>query len=108
MLVIYADDFKFAGPTENMDTAWASTRRAVNIGEPELYDRYFGCQHVEFTNVTLPRKARPFAHVFDSQTSAAAQTRHRTNDFWQHDPTNRTWTRCHLQPRKKLLEPGDR
>jgi hypothetical protein len=24
---------------------------------------------VEFNNVTLPKKAHPFAHVFDSQTA---------------------------------------
>ena len=107
MLVVYVDDFKLAGPTENMEKAWASIKRAVNIGDPEPYDRYFGCQHVEFNNVTLPRKAHPFAHVFDSQAAAAARTQHRTNDFWQHDPINKTWTRYHLQPRKKFLEPGD-
>ena len=107
MLVVYVDDFKLAGPTENMDKAWASIRRAVKIGDPELYDRSFGCQHVEFSNVTLPRKAHPFAHVFDSQAAAAARTQHRTNDFWQHDPVSKTWTRYHLQPRKKFFEPGD-
>ena len=107
MLVVYVDDFKLAGPTENMEKAWASIKRAVNIGEPEPYDRYFGCQHVEFSNATLPRKAHPFAHVFDSQAAAAARTQHRTNDFWQHDPINKTWTRYHLQPRKKFFEPGD-
>ena len=90
-----------------MDKAWASIRRAVNIVDPEPYDRYLGCQHVEFNNVTLPRKAHPFAHVFDSQPAAAAETQHRTNDFWQHDPINKTWARYHLQPRKKLFEPGD-
>ena len=68
------DDFKFAGPTENMDKAWASIKRAVNIGDPEPYDRYFGCQHVEFNGVKLPSKAHPFAHVFDSQSAAAAHT----------------------------------
>ena len=57
MLVVYVDDFKLAGPTENMDKAWASIKRAVNIGDPEPYDRYFGCQHVEFNNVTLPSKS---------------------------------------------------
>ena len=91
-------NFKLAGPTENMEKAWASIRRAVNIGDPEQYDRYFGCQHVEINNVTLPRKAHPFAHVFDSQSAAAARTQHRTK---------KTWTRYHLQPRKKLFEPGD-
>ena len=78
----------------------------MNIGDPEPYDRYFGCQHVEFNGVKLPSKAHPFAHVFDSQSAAAAQTQHRTNDFWQHDPIKKTWTRYHLQPRKKLFEPG--
>ena len=89
MLVVYVDDFKLAGPTENMDKAWASIRRAVNIGDPEPYDRYFGCQHVEFNHVTLPRKAHPFAHVFDSQSAAAAQTQNRTND-------------CNMTPSTKL------
>eukprot|EP00435_Cladocopium_sp_Y103_P028603 s1446_g7.t1 len=90
-----------------MEKAWASIRRAVNIGDPEPYDRYFGCQHVEFNNVTLPRKAHPFAHVFESQPAAAAQSQHSTNDSWQHDPHNHIWTRYHLQPRKKLFELGD-
>ena len=90
MLVVYVDDFKLAGPTENMEKAWASIKRAVNIGDPEL-----------------KRKAHPFAHFFDSQAAAAARTQHRTTDFWQHDPINKTWTRYHLQPRKKFFEPGD-
>jgi hypothetical protein len=47
------------------------------------------------------------ARVFDSQTAAAAQTQRRTNDFWQHDPINKTWTRYRLQPGKRLFEPGD-
>ena len=38
MLVVYVDDFKLAGPTENMDKAWGSIKRAVNIGDPEPYD----------------------------------------------------------------------
>ena len=43
MLVVYVDDFKLTGPTENMDKAWASIRRAVNMRGPEPYDRYFCC-----------------------------------------------------------------
>ena len=30
--------------------------------------------------------------LFDSQSAAAAQSQHRTNDFWQHDPVKKTWT----------------
>ena len=59
MLVVYVDDFKLAGPSENMDKAWASIRQAVNIGEPEPYDRYFGCQHVEFNGVKLQARLIP-------------------------------------------------
>ena len=44
MLVVYMDDFKLAGPTENMDQAWASIKRAVNIGDPEPYDTCFVCR----------------------------------------------------------------
>ena len=72
------------------------TWRAINIGDPEPYDRYFACQQVEFNGVRLPCKAHPFAHVFDSQSAAAAQTQHRTNDFWQHDPVKKTWTRLDI------------
>ena len=32
MLVVYVDDFKLAGPTENMEKALASIRPAANIG----------------------------------------------------------------------------
>ena len=48
MLVVYVDDFKLAGPTEN--------KRAVNIGDPEPYDR---CQHVEFNELSSQARLIP-------------------------------------------------
>jgi len=52
--VVYVDDFKMAGPSANMEKAWASIKAAVNIGDPaEPYDRYFGCTHREFEDIRL-------------------------------------------------------
>jgi len=39
LLVVYVDDFKMARPSANMEKAWASIKAAVNIGDPEPYDR---------------------------------------------------------------------
>ena len=106
ILVVYVDDFKLAGPTDKIDAAWKNLRSAINLGDPEPYDRYFGCHHKEFNNVTLPRNAHPFAHVFDPPTTQAASC-HRTRDYWEHNAEQHTWTRHHLQPRKKFYQPGD-
>ena len=35
LLVVYVDDFKMAGPAENLPKAWATVKAAVDIGEPE-------------------------------------------------------------------------
>ena len=65
LLVVYVDDFKLAGPKEHLSKGWELIKSAVDIGEPEAYDRYFGCHHKEFSQVRLPKSAHPFAHVFD-------------------------------------------
>ena len=106
MLVVYVDDFKLAGPKDKLASAWKSLRSAVNIGEPEPFDRYFGCMHREFNQVKLPPTAHPFAFVFD-ETAAAAAAQHRTQDWWEHDVLRRAWVRHHIQPRKRLFDPGD-
>ena len=106
MLVVYVDDFKLAGPKDKLASAWKSLRSAVNIGEPEPFDRYFGCMRREFNQVKLPSTAHPFAFVFDEKAAAAA-AQHRTQDWWEHDVLRRAWVRRHIQPRKRLFDPGD-
>ena len=106
LFVVYVDDFKLAGPENKLAEAWKSLQSAVNIGEPEPFDRYFGCMHREFNKVQLPPEAHPFAFVFDSKMANAA-TQHRTQDWWEHDTARRAWIRHHIQPRKKLYDPGD-
>ena len=56
LLVVYVDDFKMVGPSDNMAKAWASIKNAVDIGEPEPYDRYFGCMHREFQDSSLAKR----------------------------------------------------
>jgi len=34
---VHVDDFKMAGPSANLEKAWASIKAAVNIGHPEPY-----------------------------------------------------------------------
>ena len=65
LLVVYVDYFKLAGPKEHLSKGWDLIKSAVDIGEPEAYDRYFGCHHKEISQVRLPKSAHPFAHVFD-------------------------------------------
>ena len=67
ILVVYVDDFKMAGPTGNLAKGWESIKSVVDLGEPEPFDRYFGCHHIEKNNIKLPKSAHPFAHVFDPQ-----------------------------------------
>ena len=50
LLVINGDDFKLAGPKDNLAKGWETTSSKVDIEEPEPYDRYFGCVHREPLN----------------------------------------------------------
>ena len=107
LLVVYVDDLKMAGPTENMKKGWSSISSVIDIDDPEPYGRYFGCEHEEQNGVKLKPRDHPFEHVFTNVSSVAAVSQHRTNDFWEHDQFNGTWTRHHIYPRKKLFHPRD-
>ncbi len=45
-LTIYVDDFKMAGPFENMDKAWKMTGSVIKLGKPTTAVKYLGCKHV--------------------------------------------------------------
>ena len=107
LLVVYVDDLKMAGPTENMKKGWQSISSVIDIDEPEPYGRYFGCEHEELNNVKFKPSDHPFAHVFSETSSVAMASQHRTNDFWEHNTEDDTWIRHHIYPRKKLFHPRD-
>ncbi len=43
LLIIYVDDFKLAGPEENLDAGWALLRTKLNIGPEGPLGMYLGC-----------------------------------------------------------------
>ena len=47
-LVVYVDDFKLSGPTENLKEGWASIRRSINTDEPHPVGLFLGCNHTVF------------------------------------------------------------
>ena len=44
MLSVYVDDFKMAGPRENLAKGWALLREKVVIEDPTEVGLYLGCQ----------------------------------------------------------------
>ena len=109
LLVIYVDDFKMAGPKENMQKGWDGINQVLDMDPAEVFGRYFGCNHHEGEQVMLPREAHPFAYVFDKKHAAPAsrpEPEH-TEDWWEVDPELGAVVRHHVYPRKKLYVPTE-
>ena len=51
--MIYVDDFKLAGPKENLKQGWEMVCNAVDIGKSEAAGLFLGCVHEPFKR-TLP------------------------------------------------------
>ena len=47
-LVVYIDDFKLAGPAENMEKGWELIRRDIQMEDPHPMQLYLGCLHKRF------------------------------------------------------------
>ena len=47
MLVVYVDDFKMAGPKENMAIAWKMLQSTIKMDAPKPINKYLGCEHRE-------------------------------------------------------------
>lgn len=45
MLVVYVDDFKLAGPSNNLAKGWSLIGKKITMGEQGPVGRYLGCQH---------------------------------------------------------------
>ena len=109
LLVIYVDDFKTAGPKENMQQGWGGSNQVLDMDPAEVFGRYFGCNHHEGEQVKLPREAHPFAHVFDKKHAAPASRPEpeRIEDWWEVDPDLGAVVRHHVYPRKQLYVPTE-
>ena len=52
LLTVYVDDFKLAGPEQNMETVWQSIRERIAMDPPTAAAHYLGCTHIPFTSTT--------------------------------------------------------
>lgn len=52
VLSAYVDDFKMAGPVDNMKKAWSITRGVLSMDEPANLGKYLGCGHEELRPVS--------------------------------------------------------
>ena len=57
-LIVYVDDFKLAGPTNNLSEGWKFIRKGIQTGEPEPVNRYLGCEHIVI-EATIPVGSNP-------------------------------------------------
>ena len=63
LLAVYVDDFKMAGPKDNLAKGWELI--ASRIDMDTVWGRYLGCEHVIKHNAQLGTADHLFAHGFD-------------------------------------------
>ena len=105
LLVVYVDDFKLAGPKDNIKEGWKTISSVIDMDPPEAIGRYFGCMHREEQGLMLPKDAHPFRHVFEPDAKSATPAR--TEDYWDIDPENQLAVRHHNYPRRRLYVPNE-
>ena len=102
LLAVYVDDFKMAGPKDNMAKGWELIASKIDMDTPSPLGRYLGCEHLSRTSL-LGRIDHPFAHVFDKSIpdpAAKPATAAATQDYTEYFPEEGVLVRYHLQPRK--------
>ena len=58
IMILYVDDFRLSGPSQNMKEAWATVTRHVKISEPEGSGKFLGCSRKCFSKI-LPAGGDP-------------------------------------------------
>ena len=66
LLSIYVDDFKLAGPTENLAKGWALLRTELQIGPESDTGMYLGCNVIKH-EILLPDKMPARAVTYDME-----------------------------------------
>ena len=57
-MIVYVDDFKMAGPKDNLAEAWKTVRKDIRVGEPANVVHFLGVKH-EFGTFKIPGKDKP-------------------------------------------------
>jgi len=47
VLMVYVDDFKMAGPVENLRKGWAMIRKHITLDDPIASATFLGCEHAD-------------------------------------------------------------
>ena len=66
LLSIYVDDFKMAGPKENLAEGWALLRQGIDMEDPATPTLYLGCEQ-SMHELTLPSGSKVKAMVYDME-----------------------------------------
>ena len=66
LLSIYVDDFKMAGPKENMAKGWALLREEIDMEDPATPTLYLGCDQ-STQEITMPSGAKVKMMVYDME-----------------------------------------
>ena len=64
LLTVYVDDFKLAGPEENLEKGWALLRQQIDIGPSSRTGMYLGCNIVK-DKITLKNGTHANAVIYD-------------------------------------------
>ena len=107
LLAVYVDDFKMAGPKENLAKGWELIGSRIDMDTPTPIGRYLGCEHISRTE-KQNASDHPFAHVFDKHLPDPAAKPASVvvkEDFTEYFPEEGVIVRHHVQPRKVPFKP---
>lgn len=79
ILSVYVDDFKMAGPVDNMKKAWPTIRGIISMDGPRNLGKCLGCGHESLGSVSNGITKASVGHVplLSSQPTPSAQRRTR-------------------------------
>ncbi len=66
LLSIYVDDFKIAGPKENLAKGWALLRQGIDMEDPATPTLYLRCEQSTH-EITMPSGAKVKTMVYDME-----------------------------------------
>ena len=98
LLAVYVDDFKMAGPKDNLAKGWELRGSMIDMDT-------LSPTHVIKENSRLGTAGRPFAHVFDKSIpdpAAKPAIAAPVQDFAEYLEEEGVYVRYHCQPRKAL------
>ena len=72
-LFVYVDDFKLAGPKQNIQKGWDLIKKAIDLDEPTDFGKYLGCVHTlkEFPSALIHPKLEHILKIIGCEEQTA-------------------------------------